>query len=211
MKQLKFALFVLFGLFVFSGSLLAQSEKVVIYNDYNYQGASTALDSSWSGGGAYDKNIRSIQVPKGYRVTLYTEKNYKGTETRLTENWNPGAGAWWTTRVRSIRIDRAQIQPPIEPSNPKSFPVIYAQADFQGAAEAIENGYAGRSDWEGSPHRIRSIRVSEGLYLVLYSKRDFKGKSYNLDSDCTPQQGDWWNGRIRSIKVYKGTPPKQPR
>ena len=211
MKQFKFALFILLGLFVFSGSLLAQSEKVVIYNDYNFQGANTALDGSWSGGGAYDKNIRSIQVPKGYRVTLYTEKNYKGTETRLTENWNPGTGAWWTTRIRSIRIDRAQIQPPVEPSKPKGFPTIYAQPNLQGAAEAIENGYAGRSDWEGSPHRIRSIRVPEGWYLVLYSKRNFKGKSYNLNSDWTPQQGDWWNGRIRSIKVYRGTPPKQPR
>jgi len=131
MTQLKFALFILFGLFVFNGSLLAQSEKVVIYNDYNFQGANTALDGSWSGGGAYDKNIRSIQVPKGYRVTLYTEKNYKGTETRLTENWNPGTGAWWTTRIRSIRIDRAQIQPPVEPSKPKGFPTIYAQPNLQ--------------------------------------------------------------------------------
>ncbi len=170
------------------------------------------INESWKGGG-FDRVIKSIRVPAGYRVTLYTDKNFKGTETTIAEDWNPGAGAWWTTRIRSIRVNRAQIQPPIGPPQPapNSFPVIYAQANFQGPAEAVERDFAGRRDWEGSPHQIRSIRVPQGWYLVLYSKQNFRGKSYNLDRDWTPQQGDWWNGRIKSIKVYKGTPPKPPR
>jgi len=94
---------------------------------------------------------------------------------------------------------------------PGSFPVIYAQANFQGPAQAIERDFAGSRDWEGSPHVIRSIRVPQGWYLVLYSKRNFRGESYNLNSDWTPQPGDGWYGRIKSIKVYQGTPPKQPR
>ncbi|MDQ3062813.1 MAG: beta/gamma crystallin-related protein, partial [Acidobacteriota bacterium] len=94
---------------------------------------------------------------------------------------------------------------------PARFPVIYAQANFQGPAQAVERDFAGSRDWEGNPHVIRSIRVPQGWYLVLYDKRNFKGKSYNLNSDWTPQPGDGWYGRIKSIKVYQGTPPKQPR
>jgi len=98
-----------------------------------------------------------------------------------------------------------------QPPSAGNFPVIYAQANFQGPAQAVERDFAGSRDWEGSPHQIRSIRVPRGWYLVLYDKRDFRGRSYNLDSDWTPQPGDYWYGRIRSIKVYQGRSPIQPR
>lgn len=94
---------------------------------------------------------------------------------------------------------------------PGNFPVIYAQSNFQGPAQAVERDWTGNRDWEGRPHLIRSIRVPQGWYLVLYSKRNFGGQSYNLNSDWSPQSGDWWNGRIKSIKVYQGAPPRQPR
>ena len=94
---------------------------------------------------------------------------------------------------------------------PGNFPVIYAQSNYQGPAEAVERDWAGNKDWEGKPHLIRSIRVPQGWYLVLYEKRNFGGKSYNLNADWSPQQGDYWNGRIRSIRVYQGNPPPQPR
>jgi len=188
---------------MFSNSVAAQTDRVIIYNDVNFQGANMTLNESWKGGGGFDRNIKSIRVPKGYRVRIYEGKNYKGTESLLTEDWNPGAGAYWFGRIRSIRIDRAQIQPPrpepIAPPTTGNFPVIYAQANFQGPAEAIERDFAGTRDWEGSPHRIRSIRVPQGWFLVLYDKRNFRGKSYNLTSDWTPQPGDYWYGRIKSI------------
>jgi len=211
MRKIKYGFFILLGLIAFGKSVSAQSNQVVIYSGVNFQGANTPLNESWSGGGTFDRNVKSIRVPAGFRVRIYEGKNFKGTESLLTEDWNPGRGAYWFGRIRSIRIERAQIQPPINPPVSNSFPVIYAQANFQGPAEAVERDFAGRTDWEGSPHIIRSIRVPQGWYLVLYSKRNFKGKSYNLNSDWTPQTGDWWNGRIRSIKVYKETPPKQPR
>lgn len=309
MKLLKFWALAVFCLFSFSICVSAQ-DNVVIYNAPDFQGANIPISGSWNGGNGFDRIIKSIRVPSGYRVTIYSDKNFKGTQAVLTEDWNPGAGAWWTTRirsirvegtpvrpvppvpptangdfpviyaqpnyqgpamavernwtgsrdwegkphlirsirvpagwrltlyekpnfkgaetritsniswgagdhwngrVRSIRVDRAQIQPPITPPSPSSFPVIYAQPNYQGPAEAIERDFAGNRDWEGSPHRIRSIRVPQGWYLVLYDKRNFRGKSYNLNSDWTPQPGDYWYGRIKSIKVYKGTPPKQPR
>lgn len=214
MKYLKFGLFILLGLFVLNGSILAQSERVVIYNDYNFQGANMALTESWKGGGGFDRNIKSIRVPAGYRVTLYTEKNYKGTETRLTEDWNPGKDAYWINKARSIRVDRAQIQPTVslpQPVSPSSFPVLYAGTNFDGAAESVERDKAELVDWDGSPHTIRSIRVPQGWFFVVYTKKNFRGKSYNINSNMTFAPGDAWYNKIRSIKVYKGTPPIQPR
>jgi Peptidase inhibitor family I36/Beta/Gamma crystallin len=213
MNKIKYLSMLLVAFFVFSAIVSAQTEQVVIYNDYNFQGANTALTQSWNGGGGFDRNIRSIRVPQGFRVTIYEKKNYKGAESRLTEDWNPGAGAHWITRIRSIRIDRAQILPPVRPlpPTPPSFPVIYAGTNFDGTAEAVERDKADLNDWDGSPHTIRSIRVPEGWYFVLYTKRNFRGKSYNVNSNITFAPGDEWYNRIRSIKVYKGNPPIQPR
>jgi len=207
MKQLKLYLLVFFGLFLFADFVAAQSGQVVIYNDVNFQGANAALTQSWKGGGGFDRNIKSIRVPRGYIVTIYEGKNYKGVESRLTEDWNPGAGAYWFGRIRSIRIDGAQIQPPIQPPSSGSFPVIYAQPNFQGPAEAIENGYPGRRDWEGSPHRIRSIRVPAGWKLTLYTERNYRGTETTITSDISWEPGAYWNGRARSIRVSRETQP----
>jgi len=212
MKKLKLFCLAIFGLFLFANFATAQSGQVVIYNDVNFQGANMGLTQSWKGGGGFDRNIKSIRVPPGYRVTIYEGKNYKGTESPLIEDWNPGAGAYWFGRIRSIRIDRAQIQPvPVQPPSPSSFPVLYAGTNFDGPAEAIEVDKMELRDWDGSPHTIRSMRVPDGWYLVVYTKRNFRGNSYNVSTNITFAPGDQWYNKIRSIKVYKGRPPIQPR
>jgi hypothetical protein len=220
MKRVQIAAFALIGFFLFGfgNQVIAQTQTVVIYNDHNFQGANMALTGNWNAGGGFDRNIKSIRVPAGYRLTLYSEKNYKGTETRITEDWNPGQGAWWTTKIRSIRLDRAEIQPPVRPQPPQppqpvpnSFPVLYAGTNFDGPAEAIERDRAEMTDWDGSLHTIRSLRVPSGWYLVLYQKKNFRGRSYNVNSNMTFAPGEAWYNKIRSIKVYQGAPPKQPR
>ena len=180
----------------------------IIYSQANYNGPSTALENDWSGDGDWDGSpyrIRSIRIPAGWRLTLYTQPNFRGTETNITSDISWDSGAYWNGRARSIRVSRDT------GSGITGFPIIYAQANLRGPSEAIENGFAGNRDWEGSPHRIRSIRVPQGWYLVLYDQRNYRGKSYNLDADWTPQPGDYWYGNIRSIKAYKGRPPIQPR
>lgn len=313
MKNLKTIILAVIAMLVLSGAIPAQSGRVIVYNDVDFTGANTALTANWAGGGAFDRNIRSIRVPPGARVTIYDRRDYAGTQAVLTEDWNPGSSAWWIGRIRSIRVDYAQIQPPVGPRPPTppvtgNFPVIYAQANYQGPAQAVERDWAGSRDWNGFPHRIRSIRVPagwrltlyeranfggtetvitsniswkagdywngrvlsirvsrdgggpqpptpptgeypaiyaqsnykgmslsierdwagsvawsgfpyrvnsirvpRGWYLVLYSQRNFGGESYNLDSSWSPQAGDQWLGRTRSIKIYRGTPPRQPR
>lgn len=211
MKRLKFGLFILFGMFILNNSAWAQNDRVIAYMQTNFQGQNMILTDGWKGSRGFDRRIKSIKVPPGYRVTIYNDKDYKGTEATLTEDWNPGEGGWWTTQIRSIRVVRAEIQPPINPPIVEGFPVLYAGTNFDGSAEAIEVDKAELKDWDGSPHTIRSMRVPQGWYLVVYTKRNFRGDSYNINSNMTFAPGDQWYNKIRSIKVYKGKPPIQPR
>ena len=151
------------------------------------------------------KNTQPLYRLVGAKGHFYTtDAQERNTYLQSSVNKDEGiAGYVWTSGMNPCD----GIKPPVA----GNFPVIYAQADFQGPAQAVERDFPGNRDWEGSPHRIRSIRVPQGWYLVLYDKRNYKGKSYNLNADWTPQPGDYWNGRIKSIKVYQGTPPKQPR
>ncbi len=198
---------------MFCSPIIAQNGEVVIYTGTNFTGANMALRGNWSGGSIsgliFERRIKSVRIPAGYRVTMFAEKNYRGASTGvLTEDWNPGPGAYWINRVRSIRVDRAEIQPPITPGD---FPVIYAQANYSGPAEAIENGFAGRSDWEGSPHRIRSIRVPAGWKLTLYTERNYRGTETSISSSISWEPGAYWNGRVRSIHAERtNVPPPVP-
>ncbi|MDQ3221433.1 MAG: beta/gamma crystallin-related protein [Acidobacteriota bacterium] len=205
MKQLKVVIFAAFCFFLFSENITAQYGQVVIYNDFNFQGANIPLNGNWNGDRGFDRNIKSIRVPQGYKVTIYREKNFKGTESPLTEDWTSFIGSPWIGNIRSIRVERVAVQPPTS----GNFPVIYAQPNFQGPAEAIENGYAGRRDWEGSPHRIRSIRVPAGWKLTLYTERNYRGTETMITSDISWEPGAFWNGRARSIRVTRdsGTVP----
>lgn len=156
----------------------------------------------------WDRKTKSIRVPPGYRG-MYEDKNFKGAETMISEDRNPGDGAYRTARIRFIRIERAQIQPP--KPEPNSFPVLYAGTNYDGAAEAIEVDKLQLKSWDGSPHTIRSMRVPNGWYSVLYTTSNFRGNSYNLNSNITFAPDDAWYNKIHSIKVRKGTPPEQPR
>lgn len=84
-------------------------------------------------------------------------------------------------------------------------PMIYADPNFQGASESIER------DWEGNPNKIRSIRVPAGWYVVVYDRKNFRGRSLNVTADWSPTENDIWYGRVRSIQVFQGRPPRQTR
>jgi type IV secretory pathway TraG/TraD family ATPase VirD4 len=93
MKNLKLTLLSFFATLFFAASVSSQTNGVVVYNDHNFQGANMTLTESWSGGRGFDRIVKSIRVPAGYRVRMYDKKNFKGGETMITEDWNPGAGA----------------------------------------------------------------------------------------------------------------------
>jgi hypothetical protein len=168
-----------------------------------------AVERDWAGSRDWEGSphrIRSIRVPLGWKLRLYEQRNFGGAETAITSNISWGPGDHWNGRVRSIRVERTNGG--IVPPTPGGFPVIYAQANFNGPAMAIERDWPGNRDWNGNPHRIRSIRVPQGRPIMVYERANYGGKSYLVTADWAPQPGDWWYGKIRSIKVNPGPQPR---
>lgn len=193
-----------FCVMVFAGVADAQ---VIIYNDFNFQGANMTISGNWNGTGGFDRNIKSIRVPPGYKVTIYRERNHRGVTSVLREDWSAPTGSPWINNIRSIRVEREAVVP-----SPESFPVIYAQTNYSGPAMAVERDWAGSRDWNGNPHRIRSIRVPPGWKLTLYEQANYRGAQTSVTSNVSWESGAYWNGRVRSIRVEKlgGTVPPMP-
>lgn len=183
--------------------------QVTAYTGFNFTGESRTFSSSVADAGTFGRRIRSFRVAKGYKLTVFRERNFGGgTQSSVTEDWSLPTGSPWVNDIRSFRIERIYTPPtPPLPPTPSDFPVIYAQANYQGPAEAIENGYPGRIDWEGQPHRIRSIRVPAGWKLTLYSERNYRGTQTTITKSISWLPGAWWNGRVRSIRVERPTTP----
>jgi len=81
-------------------------QKVTLWEDCNYMGASSSL-----GIGYYNVNqlgisndaLSSLTIPPGYSVTLYRDDRQKGWQTTLTAN-TPCLSGSWNDKVSSIRI-----------------------------------------------------------------------------------------------------------
>jgi len=193
--------------------LLSSGVHFYTTNNQEMTNLSQTAGNKSEGIGGYVANSQMNRTVPFYRL-LGSDRHLYTTNEQEKNNFlqNPGnksegvAGYLWSSGRNQCGGDGGGVSP-----IPGNFPVIYAQANFQGPAQAIERDFAGSGDWEGNPHVIRSIRVPQGWYLVLYEKRNYKGKSYNLNADWTPQPGDGWYGKIKSIKVYRGNPPIQPR
>ena len=141
---------------------------------------------------------------------LYNGKSHFYTSSDLEKNsylQQPGArfefitGYVWTSGENPCE----SYSPPTVRGH---FPVVYAQMNFNGPAMAVQQDWPGNSDWDGNPQRIRSIRVPQGRPIMVYEKRNYRGMSYLVTSDWAPQPGDWWYGKIRSIKVNPGPQPR---
>ena len=149
-------------------------DQVVVYEGENFTGRSWTPREIWTGSPEWDRRIRSIRVPKGFKVTLYSEPYFSVTQSNLLEDWSTRPGNAWIGRIRSFRIHRTS------PSPTSSYPVIYSQSDFHGPAMAIERDFASLPDWDGSPHHIRSIRVPAGWMVTIYEHPNYRGRSENL-------------------------------
>ncbi len=93
-------------------------------------------------------------------------------------------------------------------SEQDNYPTIYSGMDFSGAAQVLKSDWNVSDDWDGSPNTIGSIRVPRGWYVVIYRRENFRGESYDLSTDGVFDRNNKWRNRVRSIKIYKGNPPR---
>lgn len=140
---------------------------------------------------------RLFKVDRHLYTTDEREKNdFQRSGGRL----EPEPGYIWTSGRSDCDYD--------DPPAVGNFPVLYGGEYFDGASETLDRDASSLRDWNRSARTIRSIRVPRGWYLVLYSRNNFRGESYQVNNDITFAPGDKWYNNIRSIKVFKGRPPR---
>ena len=84
--------------------------------------------------------------------------------------------------------------------------MIYAQPNLQGPARAIERGLF-RSFQLGGQAASNSLHPgAAGLALVLYSRRNFRGRSHKLSSSWTPQPRDYSKGIDKPLRFVRTKP-----
>jgi hypothetical protein len=89
-------------------AILKPQDKVVIYQDGSYQGATQELDL-----GNYDieslaigdKQLSSLRVPKGIKVTLYEHPGFTGQSKIFTED-TPWVGDDFNDLTSSIKVEQ---------------------------------------------------------------------------------------------------------
>lgn len=187
---------------------LASAPYVVIYKD-NFSGSSKKLRVGvydfYELGAVDNDQLSSVKIPPGLKVTLYEDKELGGRSLEVTAD----ASTAFLTKNKfndvasSIRVEEAPIpepavvtiqEPTTEPSETsESQPETEAseEAEIKGAMATIyfannsKRFTVGRYDFDalGGEDSLQSIRLSQGLRVVLYSEPGFKGKSLTIDED----------------------------
>ena len=88
---------------------LARSNRVVIYEDRDYQGNSQVLEKA---AGSYsveeltigNDTLSSLRIPSGYRVTLYEHNGFEGRSKTFTED-TPYVGDDFNDITSSIKVE----------------------------------------------------------------------------------------------------------
>lgn len=88
------------------------------------------------------------------------------------------------------------------------YPVIYSKTDFTGESKILKENWNVNDNWSGDPHTIRAIRVPSGWYVALYTRGNYRGRSFLMSNDAVFTTDNEWYDNIGSIKISKGKPPR---
>ena len=84
--------------------------------------------------------------------------------------------------------------------NGSSKVVIYSDSDYQGLSQELEPGRYDVSELAIGNDRLSSLRVSQGLRVILYEHGGFQGRTKEFTSD-TPYVGNDFNDITSSIEI----------
>ncbi|MGI8668872.1 MAG: hypothetical protein ACR2J3_03380 [Aridibacter sp.] len=157
--------------------------------------------------GRANKTVPFYRINRGKHHFYTTDNQEKNTVLRDREARDEGVAAYiWTSGSDSCNGGKDQGE-----YVPDDVPVIYSSEDYQGKSFVLDRDWNVDQDWDGSPYSIGSIIVPRGWTVILYTRRDFRGQSYELTNNAAFERGSTWYNRIRSIKAYRGYPPRSPR
>ncbi|WP_221067166.1 Cys-every-fifth RiPP peptide CefA [Methylomagnum ishizawai] len=161
--------------------------KATLFQHSDYGGTSQEV-----GLGSYDINdlsvgndqISSLKVPAGVRVTLYEHANFRGRHWSYTQD-TPWIGDEPNDLTSGVMVEKVA--------------TIYQHNDYQGQAVYLGVGRYLMKDIPLANDNLSSLKVPQGLVVMLYEHENFGGdfRSYYEDS---PNVGDF-NDKTSSIVI----------
>lgn len=186
---------------------LAKAPFVTIYKD-NYSGPSKKLRAGtydfFELGNVDNDQLSSVKIPKGMKVILYEHKEMGGRSVELTADASASflVSKKFNDVASSIVVEELpKPEPVVETPAPVKEPVKPAETvpAQENAEPEIAPGQAitlyvgntskrfpvGRFDANaiGNQRNLVSLRMPQGLRVVLYEQPAFKGKSLTIDED----------------------------
>jgi hypothetical protein len=183
----------------------AFSQGVVLYPDCNFRGGSVVLQPGryrldQTSLGAF--RLSSIKIASGYKAVLYNsyEPGTGDRKIRLTESVSC-FGSDWNDQAASIIVeaesnyntgDNYNNNHPVYPSYGNGRQVIlFEDCSMRGAQVVLNPGRYNMNELGIRNDALSSMRIPNGIRVVLYEHPDFRGKSQAFYSNTYCLNADW--------------------
>lgn len=195
--------------------------EVWLYEQRNFKGKTLRLTSSWDGkdndAWMWRDDIRSVRIVRRTtpgmggvhgalyveeQVVLFSDRDYMGDQLFLTSDWTADEGGR-TMGVESVRV-------------PEGWEVwLYEQRNHKGPILKLTSCWNGMDSdawkWRDDIRSMRIVRrpmppTSNPTGIILFEDAGFAGEQRVLYADWNSggEEGNGWNDRISSIKVFPG-------
>lgn len=175
------------------------SALVKVYEHENFKGKSKEIQvgehpsmSSFLG----NDKISSLQVPKGHYIRIYTDSGFRGRNIPLFEG-NYADIPHWNDRISSIKVFKHDTH---------IFPIaeFFIHSNYGGQRQAL--AATGPQTDYNQPFfeydSISSMKVPEGVKVVLYKDAEFKGSKQEFGPGNYPKLSTFgWNDKVSSIQI----------
>lgn len=196
-------------LLLFPGFAAAQ---ITLFGECNFQGQPASLPTGeytkrdLAERGVDTKSISSMIVPEGFEIILYTADKFRGRSVRITE-MQPCLESRVLRAITSIVVrpegGEAAAAAQVTESAGRSVINVYSECDYRGRHVALEVGeYTAEKLAERGmlDNTISSLRVPEGMEVILYEHDFHRGRSAKArsDQDCLAER---YNDQVSSLVV----------
>ena len=181
---------------------------VCFYQDVNFRGEyfcvqrGQAISAIGSG---MNNRISSIRVFGNADVIVFREGRFRGPSARFQGDVRNLKSEGWNDAISSVRVGGASWvpgRPPVwgNPSMPREGACFFRDANFRGQSFCLERGASFPALPPGFNDRISSVRTRRAN-VMIFSDRDFGGRSRRLSSDVPNLRGSW-SDTISSVRVF---------
>ncbi|CAI5638148.1 unnamed protein product [Oreochromis niloticus] len=176
--------------------LISTMEKIIFYEDKNFQGQSHECDNDSSDLHTYFPRCNSIRVEGGFWV-VYERPNYMGYQYVLSPGEYPDYQYWLgiNDSIRSCRIIR---------NVGNSWRLkVWEKPNFEGQSmEMADNLPAFPKHWKNN--NVHSCKVFEGAW-IFFEHPNYRGRQYLLERGEYRRYAEWGGmqpsvGSIRRVK-----------